>query len=176
MAPSHNLFQCWNILNWTLGNKLQWNFNHKFYIFIQENAFEKSIWKMAAILSQPPCVKFLYSLQRGIATSHPIRHNKKQQWQQHIFLTTQVICIWKVVTILKQKASYILQALYHTRNDQTQSTFSLRYKEFKSSPLRSSEYPCSFLPGQNEKNMMKLYFKTIDSHRASFKLVVIMVD
>ena len=24
--PSHYLNQCWNIVNWTLGNKLQWNF------------------------------------------------------------------------------------------------------------------------------------------------------
>ena len=27
------------------------------YIFIQENAFENVVWKMAAILSQPQCVK-----------------------------------------------------------------------------------------------------------------------
>ena len=28
-----------------------------FYIFIQENAFENIVWKMAAILSLPQCVK-----------------------------------------------------------------------------------------------------------------------
>ena len=33
----------------TLGNKLQWNFNWNSNIFIQENAFENVIWKMAAI-------------------------------------------------------------------------------------------------------------------------------
>ena len=38
-------------------NELQWNFNQISYIFIQENAFEKVICKMAAILSQPRCVK-----------------------------------------------------------------------------------------------------------------------
>ena len=26
-APSHHLNQCWNMVNWTLRNKLQWNFN-----------------------------------------------------------------------------------------------------------------------------------------------------
>ena len=31
--------QCWNIVNWTLGNKFQWNLNRKLYIFLQENAF-----------------------------------------------------------------------------------------------------------------------------------------
>ena len=53
-----NPCQCWNIVNWTLRNKLQWNFNRNSYIFIQENAFENVVWKMAAILSRPQCVKF----------------------------------------------------------------------------------------------------------------------
>ena len=48
-APSHYLNQCWNIGNWTLGDKLQRNS----YIFIQENPFETVVWKMAAILSRP---------------------------------------------------------------------------------------------------------------------------
>ena len=47
----------WNIVNWTLRNKLQWNFNRNSYIFIQENPFENIVWKMAAILSRPQCVK-----------------------------------------------------------------------------------------------------------------------
>ena len=34
------LNQCWNIVNWTLRNKLQWNLNRNSYVFIQENAFE----------------------------------------------------------------------------------------------------------------------------------------
>ena len=28
-VPSHYLHQCWLIVNWTLGNKLQWNFHKK---------------------------------------------------------------------------------------------------------------------------------------------------
>ena len=39
-APSHYLNQCWHIVNWTIGNKFQWNFNRNSNIFIQENAFE----------------------------------------------------------------------------------------------------------------------------------------
>ena len=62
MGPSHYLNQCWNIVDWTLRNKLQWNLNQNSHIFIQENAFEKVIWKMAAILSRPLCVKILSSL------------------------------------------------------------------------------------------------------------------
>ena len=34
-----------NIVNWTLGNKLQWNLKRNSYIFIQENAFENVVWK-----------------------------------------------------------------------------------------------------------------------------------
>ena len=55
--PSHYLNQCWNIVDWTLRNKLQWNLNRNSYTFIQENAFEDVVWKMAAILPWPQCVK-----------------------------------------------------------------------------------------------------------------------
>ena len=66
--PNHYLNQCWNIVNWTLGNKLRWNLNQNLNIMIQENAFENIIWKMAAILSWPQCV------------------NHKSCDQEHIFL------------------------------------------------------------------------------------------
>ena len=55
-APSHYLNQCWNVVNWTLENKLQWNFNQNSNIFIQENALENVICVMAFILSRPQCV------------------------------------------------------------------------------------------------------------------------
>ena len=54
---SHYLNQCWDTVNWTHGNKFQWNLNQNSYIFIQENAFENVVWEMAAILSRPQCVK-----------------------------------------------------------------------------------------------------------------------
>ena len=57
MAPSHYLNQFWNIVNSTLRNKLQWNFNQNLYIFIQENALENVVWKMGGILSLPQCAK-----------------------------------------------------------------------------------------------------------------------
>ena len=50
---SHYLNQCWNIVNWDLGNKLQWNLSRNLCIFIKENAFENVFWKMLAVLSQP---------------------------------------------------------------------------------------------------------------------------
>ena len=50
-SPSHYLNQCSLIVNLTIMNKLQWNSYHNTELFIQENAFEMSSAKMAAILS-----------------------------------------------------------------------------------------------------------------------------
>ena len=47
------------MVNWTLRNKLQWKFNRNSKIFIHENAIENVVCEMAAILSQPQCVKTL---------------------------------------------------------------------------------------------------------------------
>ena len=58
VVPSHYLNQCWNIVNWTLENKHQWNLNRNSYIFIQENAFENIICEMVAILYRLQCVNF----------------------------------------------------------------------------------------------------------------------
>ena len=65
--PSHYLNQCWNIVNWTLRNKLQWNFNPNSYIFIQLNTFENVICRMASILSRP---QFINSLWQSDAIWH----------------------------------------------------------------------------------------------------------
>ena len=55
--PSHYLNQCWNIVDGTLRNKLQWNCNWNSNSSIPENAFESVVCKMVAILSLPQCVK-----------------------------------------------------------------------------------------------------------------------
>ena len=60
LGPSHYLNQCWNIVNWTLRIKLQWNCNRNWSIFIQEKAFENVIWNMSVILSRPQRVKMRY--------------------------------------------------------------------------------------------------------------------
>ena len=44
-ATSHHLNQDGNIVNWTLGNKLQWNFHRNSHIFIHANTFENFVWK-----------------------------------------------------------------------------------------------------------------------------------
>ena len=59
LSPSHYLNQCWNIVNLTPRNKLQWNIDWNSYISIQENGFEMVVCVMAAILSWPQCVNSL---------------------------------------------------------------------------------------------------------------------
>ena len=61
-AQNHYLNQFWNIVNWTLRNKLQWNFNRNSNIFIQENALENVVCGMASILSLPQCVRAFKTL------------------------------------------------------------------------------------------------------------------
>ena len=58
-SSSHYPDQCRNIVNLTLRNKLQWNFNRYSSIFIQENPLENVVWKMAAILCRPQCVNVM---------------------------------------------------------------------------------------------------------------------
>ena len=38
-----------DIVNWPLGNKLQWNLNRNLHIFIEKDAFENVVKKLAAI-------------------------------------------------------------------------------------------------------------------------------
>ena len=47
--PSHYLNQCWNFVDWTVMNMFQWHLNRNAYIFIQENAFQNVVCKMAAV-------------------------------------------------------------------------------------------------------------------------------
>ena len=43
------MLECWVIANWTLRNKLQWNFNQDTKLFINENAYENIICKMPSL-------------------------------------------------------------------------------------------------------------------------------
>ena len=45
------------IFNWTLRNKLQWNFTQNTKLFIHEDASEYVVWEKAAILSRGRWIK-----------------------------------------------------------------------------------------------------------------------
>ena len=53
-----NQCQCWDIVNWTPRNKLQWNFNQNTKLFIHENV----VCEMAAIFSRGRWVELSISL------------------------------------------------------------------------------------------------------------------
>ena len=48
-VPIHYLTQCWNVINWALGNKFQWNLNQCSTIFIQVNAFENVVCNASSV-------------------------------------------------------------------------------------------------------------------------------
>ena len=59
-APSHYLNQCWIIVNWTFGDRLQWNFDKNTNFFIHKNASENIVCKMVSILSRGRWVNSLW--------------------------------------------------------------------------------------------------------------------
>ena len=59
-APSQYLNQCWIVVNCTIRNKFQWNFNQNTKLFIPENAFENIVCEKAAILSRGDELKRLW--------------------------------------------------------------------------------------------------------------------
>ena len=65
-APSHYLNQCWYIVNWTLGNTLQWNLNQNTNFSFHKSAFENIVCEMAAILFRGRWIKcpFVTSVSR----------------------------------------------------------------------------------------------------------------
>ena len=61
LMPGRHQANIWTNAGILLIGPLGTNFSgiliENLYIFIQENAFENVVWKMAAILSWPQCVK-----------------------------------------------------------------------------------------------------------------------
>ena len=53
----HYLNRCSHIVNWSLMNKPQWNFNQNTTFFIDENAFQNAVCETVAILSRERWVK-----------------------------------------------------------------------------------------------------------------------
>ena len=73
-APSHYLNQCWLIVNSTLRNKLQWNFNRNLNIFIQENAFENNTTKVWLIFKDGDCLRICISVHNFLTSYCMKRH------------------------------------------------------------------------------------------------------
>ena len=76
-ALSHYLNRCWVIVNCTLWNKLQWNFNQDTKLFIYENASENIVCDVAAILSRGGWVRRKFVEVMALWISTPVR---KTDW------------------------------------------------------------------------------------------------
>ena len=104
-ASSHYLNQCWNIVNWTLRNNLNWNL----YIFIQVNAFGNVAWKMAAILFRPQCVNQIYP-ECYLITFHQLWRVSNcfcgYQWFYITFLDLMLTMSLKLTTRFRKISQY----------------------------------------------------------------------
>ena len=101
LLPSHYLNQCWNIVDWTLGNKLKWNLNQNSNIFIQANAFENVIWKMVAYLCCPQCVKHRNGIERcSNANFSSLVAQKVSLWYLVVLLMITQLAPWQLFNSL----------------------------------------------------------------------------
>ena len=82
LSDHHCFDQCWNIVNWNLRNKLQWNLNPNSNIFIQENAFESVVCEKTAIFSRPQCVKLGSFIPLPIPWWDLPGNGRKQVWDK----------------------------------------------------------------------------------------------
>ena len=87
-----------DIVNLTLRNKLQWNFDRNSYISIEENVFENVVWKMATILSRPECINHL-----SLINTH--RHLWPETWllcggDEENNRKWEQICFWRSFCLL----------------------------------------------------------------------------
>ena len=104
---------CWNIVNWTLWNKLQLNFSRNFNIFIQENESESVVCEMAAILFRPQCVKnslhcisyiFLTKTSRRLAFG---QSHQSIRWTNNLLTHTCIFRSQWVLTLLRIRPNSI---------------------------------------------------------------------
>ena len=106
-APSQYQNQCYVVVNWTLGNKLQWHFNQNVKLFVHENASENIVCEMVAILSRGDQVRNIpYSSSMshgGISVNYPYQLHQLivAQWR-HIDigqLELRSVSTWLLVWI-----------------------------------------------------------------------------
>ena len=90
MAPSHHLNQCWNIVNWTLRNKLRWNFSRNSNIFFQKNAHENVVCVIASISSRPQWVNSLWPIYAQ--QYQELWASLVQIMAYHLFITKAITC------------------------------------------------------------------------------------
>ena len=74
-----------NIVILDLWNQLKWNLKRNQYIFIQENALESVVWKMAAVLSRPQCVELMVVEKEGVVILSE-EYGSENTWNSKTYL------------------------------------------------------------------------------------------
>ena len=97
--PSHYLKQWLNIVNWTIGNKLQWNLSRKLYFFIQ-----KMHLKMSSGNWRPFCrglgVLICFRLGRagcGNMENLPVIYTAQKWWRHDMDTFSALLTLWEYV-------------------------------------------------------------------------------
>ena len=91
---SHYLNQCWNIVNCTLRNKLQWNLNLNPNIFMEKIMFQNVVCEMS-ILSQPQCVNSLIHLIVFIHSQHKCSKEWLMVMISSVICRVMILMLWK---------------------------------------------------------------------------------
>ena len=117
----HNPNQSSLIFNWTLRNKVQWNFNQKTKRFFRENTFENVTCKMAAILLQSQAEgneeQYHYGARGAFQKAYELLNLRALKismlYKNHIFQCTGKIFCVEVTCEIPHKIScpYIERAL-----------------------------------------------------------------
>ena len=109
-APSHYLNQCWNIDNWTLRNKLQWNFNRNSNILIEENAIESVFCKVSAILCRPQCVRYVlrwHSMNAFGTCCLLVSHMYRIDIKKHVINNILLVFITNISHMVRKIITYL---------------------------------------------------------------------
>ena len=105
--PSHYLNQCWNIVNWKLGNKFQWNRKGNSYIFIQQKAVENIVCKMETfclglnVLSHQVIFELPITYgEADVSTQAVSTHSCEKWWEPQLSVQLLSVCtpscLWEI--------------------------------------------------------------------------------
>ena len=101
---SQYLNLCCVDVNWTLKNKLQWNYNQNTKLFIHENAFETILCEMAAILPRERWVKGFQCWQVRTNLNQVLPVFRLTQ-MSYMSVLTCWLCMWNLGDVSKTPMS-----------------------------------------------------------------------
>ena len=171
LAPSHYLNQCWNIVNCTLMNKLQWNFNRNSNIFTEENAFENVFCKMTSIFLDVSVFKLIGPVRpRGVTDLGQLSFTSWRPYCDVATLSALLPFLSPVVPRTKADEAVLRRFLWNTRWRHQVETFSALLALCVGNSPMTGEFPSQRPVTQSfdvffdlclNKRMSKHFFKLV---------------